>query len=260
MMLEGLNHPDGRYKQITGRIRRRGSDFWAFNEIETDAVSARSAAGLGLYDDDENGIFIADGGEVSIGDGTNQTVIETDGTVKFEGNATVWDDLRVPATNTKLTPSKSEPNFESLINGLYVHKFDTTNADDESIHFVAQMPHKYKAGSDIYPHIHWCPDSTNGGNVYWSFEYTIADINDTIGASTTDDIVVAADGTSLKHQIDSFSTIDGTGLTISHMIICRLTRKSTSEATDTFTGNACFLEFDFHYEIDTMGSRQEFTK
>ena len=190
----------------------------------------------------------------------NYLKVEVDGTIEFQGNATVWEDLRVPAQNTKLNPSKSEPAFESLIGGLLAYKFDASNADDESVHFIAQMPHSYKEGSDIYPHLHWSPDTTNVGNVYWSFEYTIANIDGTIGATTTDDILPATDGTALKHQMDSFTKITGTGLTISHIIICRLTRKSTSEATDTFTGNACFLEFDFHYEQDTVGSRQELIK
>ena len=172
----------------------------------------------------------------------------------------VWDDLRVPATNTMLTPSKSEPAFESLIDGLYVYKFDVTNADDESIHFVTQMPHNYQEGSNLRPHVHWCPDNTNTGDVYWSFEYSIVNVNETIGNSTIDNKVDAADGISLKHQVMGFTEIDGSNLLISHILICRLTRKSTSEATDTFTGNACFLEFDFHYEIDTLGSRQEYIK
>jgi len=192
------------------------------------------------------------------GDGTLN--LYGDAQLVFNGDATVWDDLRVPSQNTKLTPAKSEPAFESLVGGLYAYKFDTSNADDESVHFVAQMPHSYKEGSNIYPHLHWTPDTTDTGNVYWSFEYVIADINSTIGSTTTDEITVPADGTALKHQIDSFTTIDGTGLTISHMIICRLTRRSTSQAADTYTGNACFLEFDFHFEKNTVGSSTESAK
>lgn len=192
---------------------------------------------------------------------TNYLSVENDGTLVMNGNATVWEDLRVPSQNTKLNPTKSEPAFEEFTDGLYVYKYDTSNADDESVHFVAQMSHGYKEGSDIYPHLHWSPDSTNTGNVRWQFEYIITDIDGTFASSsTTETITEPADGTALKHQMVSFSTIDGTGLTVSHMIICRLTRLSTSDALDTFTGNACFLEFDFHYEKDTIGSRTELAK
>jgi len=172
-----------------------------------------------------------------------------------------WDDLRVPMQNTKLNPTKSEPAFEEFTDGLYLFKFDTTNADDESLHFVAQMPHSYKEGSDLYPHIHWSPDSDDKANVVWELEYMIANQEDTFSALATNDrIVVAAEGTARKHQYDAFTTIDGTGLTISHMIICRLTRMSSSDADDTFTGKACILEFDFHFQKDALGSQEELIK
>lgn len=202
-----------------------------------------------------------DSATATIGGSTHYFQVEADGTIEFNGNATVWEDLRVPSQNTKLNPTKSEPAFEEFIDGLFLYAFDTTNADDESVHFVAQMSHSYKEGSDIYPHLHWSPDTTNGGNVRWELEYVIVNTDGTFaGSATNDTITDAADGTADKHQTVPFTTISGAGLTISHMIICRLTRMSTSDAADTFTGNAFFLEFDFHYEIDTVGSRTEIAK
>jgi len=192
-----------------------------------------------------------------IGDGgtSDYSEFEADGTLKFNGEATVWEDLRVPSQNTKINPTKSEPAFEEFTDGLYLYKFSTTNANDESVHFVAQMSHSYKEGSDIHPHLHWAPDNTDTGDVVWEFEYIIANIDGTFAATaTTDTKTDAGDGTTLKHQLINFDTISGVGLTISHMIICRLTRLGT-HGSDTFTGNACFLEFDFHYEQDTVGSR-----
>ena len=172
-----------------------------------------------------------------------------------------YDDLRVPAQNTIRNPTKAEPAFELFIDGLFVYKFDITNDDDESLHFIAQMPHSYKEGSNIYPHLHWSPDNNDTGNVVWQFEYVIANIDGTFaGAAESDEIVIAADGVPFKHQYEEFKTIIGAGLTISHIIICRLTRMSTSDAADTFTGNACFLEFDFHFEKDAVGSTTILTK
>lgn len=31
-------------------------------------------------------------------------------------------------------------------------------------------------------------------------------------------------------------------------------------ATDTYTGDAALLEIDFHYEIDSLGSKAEYSK
>lgn len=176
-------------------------------------------------------------------------------------DGTVFEDLRVPAQNTKLNPSKSEPAFEEFIDGLFVLKFDTSNADDESAHFIAQIPHSYKVGSNLYPHVHWSPDNTNTGDVRWQFEYVIASIDDEFSSSaTTNTVTAVAAGSVGAHQVNSFPVIDGSGIGISSIIIGRLTRLSQSDAEDTFTGNACFLEFDFHYEIDTLGSKTEFVK
>jgi hypothetical protein len=46
--------------------------------VNTDQVNARSAAGLGLYDDGGNGIFVADGGSVAVADLTASQMVKTD--------------------------------------------------------------------------------------------------------------------------------------------------------------------------------------
>lgn len=170
-----------------------------------------------------------------------------------------WDDLRVPAQNTKLNPSKSEPAFESFIDGTFVFKFSDSNADDESVHFIAQLPHSYKEGSNLRPHIHWAPDSDGAGRVAWSFEYTIQNIGEVFPSTTTDVKDASTGSIENLHNICGFDEIDGSNLKISSIIVCRLTRKTT-EITDTYTGNACFLEFDFHFQKNSMGSRQELEK
>lgn len=188
-------------------------------------------------------------------DDTNYVEIEPDGTVVLNGSATVWEDIRVPAQNTVLNPSKSEPALEQFVGNVYAYAFDTSNADDESVHFIAQLPHSLKSGSSLYPHIHWSPDNTDTGNVVWELEYAIANVDDVFSSTTVDTITVPADGVSHAHQLDDFSPISLATTGLSAIIDCRLTRMSSTDAADTFTGNAFFLEFDFHYEMDTLGSR-----
>jgi len=146
---------------------------------------------------------------------------------------TFWDDLRVPAQNTRINPVKAEPAFEEFTDGLYTYKFNTTNADDESIHFATQMPHSYKEGSDFRAHVHWSPDTDDDGNVVWQLEYIIANIDGTFPAGVTSiKQAFVAEGIIFKHQVAYFDgNIAGTGLTISHMLICRLTRL-TSDVAD----------------------------
>lgn len=130
----------------------------------------------------------------------------------------------------------------------------------DQIFFEVQMPHCWKVGSRIYPHVHWSPDTTDTGNCTWKLEYSWANINDAFGAPATITATQAGSGTAWKHQLATFEAgagIDGTGKTLSSMIACRLYRDAP---TDTFTGDAFLLEFDIHFEIDTLGSRTETSK
>ena len=52
--------------------------------------------------------------------------------------------------------------------------------------------------------------------------------------------------------------IDGTGHTISSVLLCRI--KRVSATSDNYSGGVAIMDFDVHYEIDTMGSRQELVK
>ena len=194
-----------------------------------------------------------------IGTAANYTQIEKDGTIEFNGDATVWDDLRVPVTSTK--PGNTLPDFTAWLaaGGLKTWFFDGGGRAEE-VHFTVQLPHSWKIGTDLVPHVHWTDTNIDTGNVRWSLEYTWADENGTFGASTTIHKVIAVSGVPWKHVRTDFAAIDGSGITgISSMLVCRLYRDS-SHADDTFTGDAALLEIDFHYEIDTIGSRAILTK
>ena len=43
------------------------------------------------------------------------------------------------------------------------------------------------------------------------------------------------------------------------MLVGRLTRLG-DDLADDFTGNAIFLEWDVHHEIDSLGSKEPFVK
>lgn len=64
------------------------------------------------------------------------------------------------------------------------------------------------------------------------------------------------------HRISSLTSgsgLDGTGKKISSILICRIWRNS-SNAADTYTDDAGLLSLDFHYQIDTVGSRAQYVK
>jgi len=179
-----------------------------------------------------------------------------------------WDDLRVPLESSKLGGSK-DPDFAKVTDngsgsqGVFAFHFDSTT--EEELYFAIQMPHTWKEGTTIHPHIHWLPktNGTAGQRVQWSLEYTVipigGDLTTTnITSSTTihnNDIDLVAG----RHYITGLPAIDMTGCVLSCMILCRIFRDATALGDD-YTDDAIALEFDVHYQSDSPGSRQEYIK
>lgn len=198
--------------------------------------------------------------------GTNYVSIATDGTVILHGAATTWNDL-VVVPFTLRNSGNNVPAWE-LFAPPDLYNYNFTNVDDKFITFTVQMPHDYKEGTNIYPHVHWSSNTAPGMNrVTWKLEYQWVNHSDVFSASTSTLITgatIAGADRSLQpyeHTITKIGTdgINGTGKTISSMLFCRLTRLA-SDGLDTFTGSAFLLSFDFHYEIDSFGSSQEYVK
>lgn len=181
---------------------------------------------------------------------------------------TVWDDLRiVPGAFSFL--GAADPTLSAWQPGgsgttFRVYKFQK----NDEVFASCQMPHKYKEGADLEFHIHWTPcdrgNEESGNYVGWKIDYTVANLDGTFGSSSTVDLSDACSGTDDYHEISSSVTVSGTGLTISHILMLRIYRSDTG-ADDTWIGTTAtqspaLLEFDIHFEIDTIGSRQERVK
>lgn len=167
----------------------------------------------------------------------------------------VWEDLRFPATQLKVNPATSKPVFDYTNIG-YLYDADST----ETLFLIAQIPHAWKEGSGIRPHIHWQPSSTNTGNVVWQLEYKWTNVNDTEASEWTAlTVTTASSGVVGKHQVVSFAEIDGTDKKVSSILVLKLSRIG-GNASDTYTGDALLREFDIHYLVDSKGSLMEFIK
>jgi len=211
------------------------------------------------------------GGSLTVGDATDKVTVDRDG-ILFSGTATVWDDLRVPATAVRV-PAAAGPTWGqfkddgSASTGVFVYWFHPST--ENSVYFTAQMPHGWKEGSDIEAHVHWVSADTAGGagtDVCWGLEYVWVDMNEVAGNTTIvyGDEQSNGSGETLtvdKHYYTDIADIVGTDHTISSMLICRLFRDAAGAGgTDDYDDDAGLLEFDFHYEIDTIGSRTEAAK
>jgi hypothetical protein len=181
-----------------------------------------------------------------------------------------WDDIRSPAVQGKVGLT-SPPSFEQILDdgggstGVFSYVFSATQ--EKELFFAVQMPHSWKVGSNVLPHLHWLPSSNGTGSqkVSWGIEYSAGAISDVFPNTTItyantavlDETLVAN-----KQYATVFEEIDLSAQTIiSSMIMFRVFRDATGTGlTDDFTGTAALLEVDFHFQMDTLGSYLQFEK
>lgn len=169
----------------------------------------------------------------------------------------LWDDLRFPATAINPPGAASDPDWDSA-NGGWLFAASGT----ETLFLIAQLPHTWKQETDLEPHVHWEKTTSATGNVRWVLRYEWAPIGEvrssllSLASSTTS---VSDNDTANTHAITDLGTIDASGKGISDMLMMRLDRTGSSGA-DTYGADARLLEFDIHYQKDSLGSRGEFTK
>jgi len=208
-----------------------------------------------------DGIIVTGG--VTIGDGgtTDYSVFDSTGKLTNIGEATTWEDLRVPL-NTGKTAGANIPTFEVVTGTVMAYNFD----DGDEIWFAAQFPHAMKSGvTRIWPHLHWSPESdvSPAENVGIGLEYTIAAINSNFTKTVTTAIDVST-GTSasLKHLINDFDVagidVSGISTTVSAMILCRFFRQAAG--SNNYSDGIFGIEIDFHYERDMNGSTERTSK
>jgi hypothetical protein len=229
--------------------------------------STRDAEDTGLTSVER--MTIDNQGNTRIGDGANNTYIEADGSLSYEGTATRWDDLKVPVNSIRIRGTTDDPTWDAFIGNTALLWFRSDRSED--VLFTLQMPHAWKEGTAIFPHVHWTTgksgDSAPGNDrVTWGLEYYWANVGDqfpTNTATITGTTVAAPNTGSIllrEHVITPLGSggISGTGShNLSSMIVCRLYRENVS---NDYPGDAGLLEIDFHYQIDSDGSRQEYTK
>jgi len=172
----------------------------------------------------------------------------------------VWDDLKFPVGS--VSGGGAFDTTPTAYKGGVVEAF-STGPNSEAVQFVGQLLHSYKHGSDIEFHLHWTIPTSGAGagaeNVKWDFTYSWANIDGSFPAESSATITVDVQNISADdHIVTDIVSIDGTGKTISSMIICSLTRDVT--VANDYADDAYFLEADFHFEIDTVGSRDEYKK
>lgn len=195
---------------------------------------------------------------------SDYALFEDDGTLVFNGAATVWRDELGQLIGQRLESPASDI-VQNNAEGSLTYKTSATTADYVIINI--QINHDWKFGSDIKPHLHWFQASAT--MPHWLIQYrwqkngsakTTAWTNQKWAANA----FTYSAGT--LNQITGFGSIAApAGYSISDILQIRLIR-DTANASTLFTGADALaasveaVSFDVHREIDTVGSRQEYVK
>jgi hypothetical protein len=177
-----------------------------------------------------------------------------------------WTDLITPllSSNAGGTNPPSLVLYRAGVGsfGVVAYSFNF-NSTEKELNFTIQMPHSYKIGSTLKPHLHLGINTATAitGTTKWGLEYTYANIGGVFGPTTvlSGTLALTSPTDQYYHKILSFGDIVIPTLGISAVFICRLFRY-TPLGGDTYSGDVFAFECDFHYQEDTAGSRQEYIK
>ena len=168
-----------------------------------------------------------------------------------------WDDLRFPAQGINPTGAASAPSVDDVLSGL-PGTLLFSGSQENIIAGVAQMPHAWRAGSPIRPHIHWSKPVGSASAVEWEFYYRQLGFPSDVAGNWVGPIAgtltAGAPETTDAHCITSFGEVSMAGKRESSMLCWQIRRQG---ATDADNGTARLYEFDIHYLVDKAGTASE---
>ncbi len=211
---------------------------------------------------DKAGTALQPNAPAQLGGAANYLEILADGTIRLVGDATVWDDI-TPGIAAART---SGPGVSVNLDEMTLDFVTTANLSDYAV-LPFQLLHKVKAGSAVYPHVHWWQAQDHTPN--WLMQYRWQRNGQ---AKTTA-------WTNYKCNTNAFTYVSGTlnqlsygaaiaapaDYGISDILQIRLLRDSANASTlfagaDPYTATVAATSFDPHVEIDSLGSASEYVK
>jgi len=183
------------------------------------------------------------------------TVCATDVfTTRITGIA--WDDIRAPGL--AMRTNATAPDLIDLGGGILAYGF-AGGGTTEQVYGALQIPHTYKQGTTLHPHVHYARTDTATGSAVWAIDYTVTDI-DELFVATARLSAVTSPTSGYGHKYLDLGDISGSGISgVSAMLMFRLFRPS-DDSHDDYPSDMALLEFDMHYQVDSLGSDAETTK
>lgn len=172
-----------------------------------------------------------------------------------------WDDQQLifGATGTGATPAPMNPYRGEL------ELFEFSAGGTDQIGGSVELTHSYQEGTSLVLHVHWCTNSTNaaGGNIVWSYEYSLANpadgsVETYAGFANVTETVAAGNRQYLTNSFD-IATIANASGTVSSLFCFNLKRIGSNGA-DTYPVSVFLKSVALHIKLDTVGSNGQNSK
>lgn len=161
-----------------------------------------------------------------------------------------WTDTQSPALAARV--GGTAPTFTAMNGGIYGIQFGT----GEAIHGSFQLPHSAIPGGELRLHVHFTTATapTVAQTVIWGVEYSIAGVNGTFAAPSTQTGSYAfPDTTALVHRVQAITTITMPSPAQSCILMFRAYRSGGTSAVEPF-----LLSVDGHFEQGSIGTLAEY--
>lgn len=196
-------------------------------------------------------------GSNRFGTATDNTTIEADGTIKFNGASTVWGDIDFPILIR--TTGVGIPTMQTFNGNLMMPQWAVNDFNQcESQEFV----HEWKEGSTCYFHLHLNTNGLDSTDRYVKFEieyaYSANGVWQFPAVVTTADILIPANTADRTQIIMPLFNFTPTNSKIGDHCVARLKRVASTGLAPT--NNPFIPMLQMHVEKDTIGSRNMTTK
>ncbi len=204
-------------------------------------------------------------GTTKLGDGgtTDFSKFEADGTLEFNGAATVFEDIPISLSSAKV-PASNAPTWSAFIGNLKQYTYGLNDFQE----FSTEIEHSYKEGSDIEFHIHGATNGLEGVDktIKYEIEYELINPNTVNGlggvyTGTTimnGEMTIPASTTNKTSFVIDIG-IDNTGNFLQGASVVGRVRRIASTGTEP-ASDPFVIQVGIHIEKDTVGSRTELTK
>jgi hypothetical protein len=216
----------------------------------------------------KKGYFLADGDVVtelngSIGALPNYTMWDTTGHQTMGGEARPWRDeltdaLNIRSTGVGVATNNTENTVEFVAAALSANDY---------IYMNVQLNHDKDLASLIYPHIHFFQGSNAVPNflVQYRWQKNLGEKVTSWTSLKCNTLAAAYSGTTKNNIAHSVGIAPPTGSTLSDIVQFRISRDTANvtglfAGADPYTGTVGILAVDIHFQINSLGSTDEYTK